>query len=100
MNFHQRSTATKTKMLTVCKKCGKQNGNGYQYCTTCHKAHKKTMVRKGSAPHLPGVNSIGSQSLTLAPLPTLDIAEIVQACEKVLSPKSSAECSKRETTND
>jgi hypothetical protein len=38
--YPSRSTAAKTKMLTVCKRCGKQNDNGYQYCTACHKAHK------------------------------------------------------------
>ena len=91
MSYPFRGTATKTKMLTVCKTCRKQNGNGYQYCTTCHKAHKQTLKPWASAPHLPGVNFIGSPSLTLAPQPTLDIAEIVQACETVLSPKNSAE---------
>ena len=34
-----RSTAVKTKMLTVCKRCGQPNDNGYQYCTACHKAY-------------------------------------------------------------
>jgi len=35
-----RSTAAQTKMLTVCKRCGKPNANGYQYCTACHTAHR------------------------------------------------------------
>lgn len=38
--FSSRSTAARTKMLTVCKNCGNQNDNGYQYCTACHTAHR------------------------------------------------------------
>ena len=40
MKFPNRSTAAKTKMLTVCKRCNQPNGNGYRYCTECHKDHK------------------------------------------------------------
>jgi recombinational DNA repair protein RecR len=42
MNFSKRSTAARTKMLTVCKGCKQSNGNGYQYCTACHKEHRNT----------------------------------------------------------
>jgi hypothetical protein len=38
--YPSRSTAARTKMLTACKRCGKSNDNGYQYCTACHKEHK------------------------------------------------------------
>ena len=48
--FPSRSTAAKTKMLTVCKNCGKPNDNGYQYCTACHQANKDKYKRvKGRA---------------------------------------------------
>jgi hypothetical protein len=39
LTLSPRSTAVKTKMLTVCKGCGKPNGNGYQYCTACNIVH-------------------------------------------------------------
>ena len=29
-----------TQMVAACKKCGKPNNNGYQYCTACHTKHK------------------------------------------------------------
>jgi hypothetical protein len=48
--YPSRSTAAKTKMLTVCKKCRTNNDNGYQYCTTCHKAHKGSTGRKVANP--------------------------------------------------
>jgi hypothetical protein len=38
--YPSRSTAARTKMLTVCKGCKKSNDNGYQYCTACHKEHR------------------------------------------------------------
>jgi hypothetical protein len=44
MNF--RSTAVVTQNLTVCKGCRQPNGNGYQYCDACHKAHSSRRPRK------------------------------------------------------
>jgi hypothetical protein len=35
------SNAVSTAMFTVCKKCGRPNNNGFQYCTACHQKHKK-----------------------------------------------------------
>lgn len=46
VKYPSRSTAAIPNMLTVCKKCGKSNDNGYQYCTACHKAHKGRNGRK------------------------------------------------------
>ena len=41
------SNAVTTQMLTHCKKCGKPNTNGYQYCTACHKNYKKKTGKRG-----------------------------------------------------
>ena len=41
------SNAVTTKMFTHCKKCGTPNANGYQYCTACHKSHKKKTGKRG-----------------------------------------------------
>jgi hypothetical protein len=41
------SNAVTTKMFTHCKKCGKPNTNGYQYCTACHESHKKKTGKRG-----------------------------------------------------
>src|ERR1035438_7439511 len=41
------SNAVTTQMFTHCKKCGKPNTNGYQYCTACHKSHKKKTGKRG-----------------------------------------------------
>jgi hypothetical protein len=40
MKASTRSTAVKTKMLTICKGCRKHNKNGYQYCTACHDKYR------------------------------------------------------------
>ncbi len=34
------STASVTKMLTICKRCRQPNSNGYQYCSACHQAYR------------------------------------------------------------
>ncbi len=51
-SYPAHSNAMKTEMFTVCKRCGKPNGNGYQYCTACHRSHKrkspKRSLNKGS----------------------------------------------------
>jgi hypothetical protein len=39
------SNAVTTQMFMHCKKCRKPNTNGYQYCTACHRSHKKTGKR-------------------------------------------------------
>lgn len=36
------SNAVVTQMFTLCKKCGKPNGNGYQYCAGCHTKYKRS----------------------------------------------------------
>ena|ERR1035437_3353681 len=41
------SNAVITQMFTHCNKCGKANTNGYQYCTACHKSHKKKTGNRG-----------------------------------------------------
>src|ERR1022692_2922560 len=41
------SNAVTTQMSTHCKKCGTPNANGYQYCTACHKNHKKKTGKRG-----------------------------------------------------
>ena len=41
------SNAVATQMFTHCKKCGKPNTNGYQYCTACHESHKKKTGKRG-----------------------------------------------------
>jgi ribosomal protein L37E len=41
-SFPATSNAIKTEMFTKCKRCGKANDNGYQYCTACHHKHKRT----------------------------------------------------------
>jgi hypothetical protein len=41
------SNAVTTQMFRQCKKCGKPNTNGYQYCTACHKDHKKKTGMRG-----------------------------------------------------
>ncbi len=80
MSYQPRSTAVKTKLLTVCKKCGQQNSNGYQYCTTCHNAHKQPMRRKMQSRIVQASPGQQSASPTSVPQTTLDIEEILQAC--------------------
>lgn len=41
-SYPANSNALKTAMFTKCKRCGKANDNGYQYCTACHRTHKGT----------------------------------------------------------
>ena len=43
MKTNTRSTAVKTKMLTICKGCRKKNNNGYQYCTACHDKYRRNV---------------------------------------------------------
>jgi hypothetical protein len=40
--YPSHSNAAVTQMLTLCKKCGKPNSNGYQYCAQCHTKHKRS----------------------------------------------------------
>jgi len=70
--YPARSTAAKTKMLTVCKKCGNGNGNGYQYCTACHKAHK---ARNGKA--------LTTQAVQVPPIDPDEVLKLValEACD-------------------
>jgi cytochrome c553 len=46
MSYPEHSTAARTKMLTICKRCEKSNDNGYQYCTACHKTHKRGKAQR------------------------------------------------------
>jgi uncharacterized OB-fold protein len=41
------SNAVTRQMFTQCKKCGKPNANGYQYCTACHKSRKRKTGNRG-----------------------------------------------------
>jgi hypothetical protein len=41
--------AVRTKMFTTCKRCGKPNNNGYQYCTDCHKRYRRPVTRRKGA---------------------------------------------------
>lgn len=81
--YPSRSTAAKTKMLTVCKNCGKRNDNGYQYCTACHQQHngssrkkKPQMVQSAAAP--------SSLSTQLQQQQEVDIEEVLRICGAAL----------------
>jgi hypothetical protein len=74
------STAAKTEMLTVCKKCGKRNDNGYQYCSACHQQHKGTSRTKSKLPVVSSAAAPSSSDQQSPQQPEVDIEEILRIC--------------------
>jgi len=57
----------------VCKRCRQPNGNGFQYCTVCYKAHSSRRTGKAikAAPPIPQHAVI---------IPNVDPDEVLKIC--------------------